>query len=74
MFCQTPALTMYSVVFSFWTSTLDIIEECLVHEGIKFTRFDGKVTNQQRGKILNSIHEDPTVRVSLMSLSCGGVG
>ena len=70
--CHGTDLT--SVVFSFWTSTLDIIEECLNGNSIRFMRFDGKVTNGKRAALLKSFHEDEGVRVALMTISCGSVG
>jgi SNF2 family DNA or RNA helicase len=63
-----------SVVFSFWTSTLDVIQESLDQDDIGYIRFDGSASNQKRGKLLKSIHEDDNVRVALMTISCGAVG
>lgn len=63
-----------AVVFSFWTSTLDVIEERLKQRGIGYMRFDGKVSNKRRGVLLKSFHEDASVRVALITISCGAVG
>jgi hypothetical protein len=37
-------------------------------------RFDGKVSNKQRGVLLKSFRDEPAVRVALMTISCGAVG
>ena len=63
-----------SVVFSFWTSTLEVVEDCLKSRSIGYMRFDGKVPNKQRGILLKSFKNDPDVRVALMTISCGAVG
>lgn len=63
-----------SVVFSFWTSTLDLIENALDLESISFIRFDGKLSNKQRGKVLSAFRQDDSVRVALLTISCGAVG
>ena len=63
-----------SVIFSFWSSTLDVVEECLRNRSIGYIRFDGKVSNKQRGIRLKNFKADATVRIALMTISCGSVG
>lgn len=67
-------LTNRSVVFSFWVTTLNFIEKGLKDRGIEYIRFDGKVSNARRIKVLKSFREDPSVRVALLTISCGAVG
>jgi SWI/SNF-related matrix-associated actin-dependent regulator of chromatin subfamily A3 len=62
------------VVFSYWTSTLDIIEEELRRKAIQSVRFDGNTRNKARVKVIQDFHQVDSVRVALMSLSCGSVG
>ncbi|KAK6537153.1 alpha-1,6-mannosyltransferase [Orbilia ellipsospora] len=63
-----------SVVFSTWQMTLDIVENGLIEAGIKFERFDGKVPQKDRQAVLNRFRGDPSVRVLMLTLSCGAVG
>ncbi|KAK4986012.1 hypothetical protein LTR66_008007 [Elasticomyces elasticus] len=63
-----------SVVFSFWTSTLDIIEAALKEMSIDFIRLDGRVPSKQRSAALKSFHTNHSIRVALLTISCGAVG
>lgn len=54
--------------------TLDLVEIGLEQVKIKYERFDGKVRQQDRQTVLERFREDPTVRVILLTLSCGAVG
>ena len=63
-----------AVVFSQWTSFLDLLSPALTSNGIRFTRLDGKMSNQQRAAALTSFASNPSVSVFLISLKAGGVG
>ncbi|KZF23424.1 hypothetical protein L228DRAFT_209965 [Xylona heveae TC161] len=63
-----------SVVFSGWTSHLDLIQIALDDNGIKYARLDGKMSRVQRSAALETFREDPTVRVILVSIAAGGLG
>ncbi|KAI9250369.1 SNF2 family N-terminal domain-containing protein [Helicostylum pulchrum] len=64
-----------TVVFSQFTSFLDLIGEALEHENIEFTRLDGTLQQAQREKVLNTFaDEGKNVNVILISLRAGGVG
>ena len=63
-----------AVVFSQWTSFLDLLAPALTSAGIRFTRLDGKMSNQQRAASLTSFANNPSVAVFLISLKAGGVG
>lgn len=65
---------IYSVVFSYWTSTLDLIEEALIQSPIKFTRFDGNTSPHSRNISLKTFRHDSSVSVILMTISCASVG
>ena len=62
------------VVFSYWTTTLDVVEAGLRAKGQGYIRFDGKVSDKKRITALRSFRSDPSVRVALLTLSCGAVG
>lgn len=63
-----------SVVFSGWTSHLDLIELALQDAGISFTRLDGKMSRIQRTQAMDLFRDDPTVHVILVSITAGGLG
>ncbi|RCH98559.1 DNA helicase rad5 [Rhizopus stolonifer] len=65
-----------TVVFSQFTSFLDIIGEALDHENIHFTRLDGSHSQVQREKVLSTFSKEDQsgACVLLISLRAGGVG
>ncbi|KAI8373677.1 SNF2 family N-terminal domain-containing protein [Blakeslea trispora] len=65
-----------TVVFSQFTGFLDLIEEALSYENIRFTRLDGTQSQAQREKVLTEFSktEDGAADVLLISLRAGGVG
>ncbi|KAI0804448.1 SNF2 family N-terminal domain-containing protein [Xylaria sp. FL0064] len=70
--CQTEDVK--SIVFSTWRMTLDVVEQGLEKENIKHLRFDGKVPQKERKGIIDRFRNDPTVKVLLLTLTCGAVG
>lgn len=63
-----------TVIFSQFTSFLDLIERELVHEGFTLLRFDGTLNQRQRSDVLNSFTNDKQYSILLISLKAGGVG
>jgi DNA repair protein RAD5 len=64
-----------TVVFSQFTSFLDLIGESLNRETINFTRLDGSMPQAKREKVLSDFsNHDSGVGVLLISLRAGGVG
>ncbi|KAK5998484.1 Helicase-like transcription factor [Cladobotryum mycophilum] len=63
-----------SVVFSGWTSHLDLIEVALKAAGISFTRLDGSMTRTARTAAMDSFRDDNRVHVILVSIMAGGLG
>ena len=63
-----------SIIFSFWTSTLDILEDLLSSEGVELVRIDGGVSDDERLRRLNRFREKRTVQVLLMTIGTGAVG
>jgi len=62
------------VVFSQWTTMLDILEPVLSAHNLAFVRLDGKMSQAQRAKSVTALNTDPAVRILLASLKAGGVG
>ncbi|OEL14346.1 putative SWI/SNF-related matrix-associated actin-dependent regulator of chromatin subfamily A member 3-like 3 [Dichanthelium oligosanthes] len=63
-----------SIVFSQFTSFFDLLEIPFNHNGIKFLRFDGKLSQKHKEKVLKEFSESQDKLVLLMSLKAGGVG
>ncbi|KAF7145413.1 hypothetical protein RHSIM_Rhsim04G0188100 [Rhododendron simsii] len=63
-----------SIVFSQWTSFLDLLEIPLRRKKIGFLRFDGRLAQKQRERVLKEFNETNEKMVLLMSLKVGGVG
>src|SRR5205814_347587 len=59
-----------ALVFSQWTSLLDLIEPHLRDAGIAFTRLDG--STRDRGAVVNEFQADAGPPVMLASLKAGG--
>jgi SNF2 family DNA or RNA helicase len=62
------------IVFSQFTSMLDLIEPFLKRQGYNFTRYDGSMRNDLREASLQKLREDKRTRVLLCSLKCGSLG
>ncbi|KAF3216892.1 DNA helicase rad5 [Orbilia oligospora] len=65
---------MKSVVFSQFTSFINLIEPALTRERIQFVRFDGGMSQQQRSVVLTKFKAHTGGLVLLISLKAGGVG
>ena len=64
-----------AVLFSQWTTCLDLLGVMLDVMGFKYARFDGRVNSiDERGDIIAQFKEQPDCRVLLTSLGAGGEG
>jgi superfamily II DNA or RNA helicase len=61
-----------ALVFSQWTSLLDLVEPHLNEAEIPFVRLDGSTTN--RGGVVNEFQSEDGPPVMLVSLKAGGTG
>jgi SNF2 family DNA or RNA helicase len=61
-----------ALVFSQWTSLLDLVEPHLVRAGIRFTRLDG--STRDRAGVVNEFQSEGGPEVLLISLKAGGTG
>ena len=61
-----------ALVFSQWTSLLDLTEPHLRHAGIDFVRLDG--STRDRGAVVARFQDDSGPPVMLISLKAGGTG
>ena len=54
------------IVFSTWTTTLDLLEVVLQSKDISFRRLDGKCSLQEREAAVENMRDDPANRVFLV--------
>ncbi|KAK4631128.1 DNA repair protein RAD5 [Fulvia fulva] len=66
--------TTKSVVFSQFTSFLDLLAPALTAAGISHLRFDGSMAQKERAKVLADFASRPKFTILLLSLRAGGVG
>ncbi|CAK7221925.1 hypothetical protein SCUCBS95973_004666 [Sporothrix curviconia] len=71
---QAEAREHKFIVFSQFTSMLELISPFLVRAGLGHVRYEGGMRNDAREASLNSLRHDPNVRVLLCSLKCGALG
>ncbi|KAF8858265.1 hypothetical protein BDZ45DRAFT_674055 [Acephala macrosclerotiorum] len=62
------------VIFSQWTSFLNIIQAQVEEAGMKFARIDGSMLAPARDAAMTSLETDPDCRILLASLSVCSVG
>lgn len=62
------------IVFSQFTSMLDLIEPFLQRDGLVFTRYDGSMRNDHREASLQRLRNESKTRILLCSLKCGSLG
>ncbi|CCJ28149.1 unnamed protein product, partial [Pneumocystis jirovecii] len=63
-----------TIVFSQFTSMLDLIEPFLKAENIKFVRYDGSMPHYLRENVLKKLHDYQDIEVLLCSLKSGALG
>ncbi|KAH7391880.1 SNF2 family N-terminal domain-containing protein [Pyrenochaeta sp. MPI-SDFR-AT-0127] len=66
--------TNKTIVFSQWTSFLDLLQPHLTLHGLKYTRIDGSMSAPQRDAALEALDSDPNTTVMLASLAVCSVG
>ncbi|EFX03815.1 snf2 family helicase [Grosmannia clavigera kw1407] len=62
------------IVFSQFTSMLDLLGPFLERAGLGHVQYDGRMRNDAREASLRSLREDAATRVLLCSLKCGALG
>ncbi|XP_072971802.1 helicase-like transcription factor CHR28 isoform X3 [Typha angustifolia] len=76
--CQQLSLTteipVKAIVFSQWTSMLDLLELSLNSSLIQYRRLDGTMSLNSRDRAVKDFNTDPEVRVMIMSLKAGNLG
>ena len=65
---------MKTVVFSQWTSFLDLVQAQLTKHGLNFTRIDGRMNSARRDAAIESLNADDSCKIMLASRSVCSVG
>jgi len=63
-----------TIVFSQFTSFLNLVEPFVKKAGYGYTRYDGAKSADEKTRALEQIKSDPKCTVLLISLKCGSVG
>ncbi|KAJ5884727.1 hypothetical protein N7495_009237 [Penicillium taxi] len=63
-----------TLVFSQFTSMLDLLEIPIKREGLKYVRFDGTMNNEARNRAIQTFTDDPDCRIFLISMKAGNAG
>ncbi|KAI0702754.1 SNF2 family N-terminal domain-containing protein [Earliella scabrosa] len=63
-----------TIVFSQWTSMLDLCEQVFARHGIRSLRYDGSMNREAREYCLMEFRRPTGPKVVLVSIKCGGVG
>ncbi|GAA0169956.1 hypothetical protein LIER_24330 [Lithospermum erythrorhizon] len=63
-----------TIIFSQWTTMLDLLQISLDKYGVTYRRLDGTMTLPSRDKGVKEFNTDPKVTVMLMSLKAGNLG
>ena len=63
-----------TIIFSQFTSFLDILQKPLKKSKYKFVRFDGQLNTKEREAVLNHFKTDPSVTILLASTMCASAG
>lgn len=62
------------IIFSQWTSFLNVIQRQLDEAGYTYTRIDGSMNTSRRDAAIRALDHDPNTRIMLASLSVCSVG
>ncbi|KAF4321515.1 hypothetical protein G195_003627 [Phytophthora kernoviae 00238/432] len=71
---ESPDQRRKVVVFSQWTSMLDMVSQLLKRNGFSHCTFNGSLSQEARERVLTRFEKDPSVEVLVISLKAGGVG
>lgn len=67
-------LDPFSIVFSYWKTTLRVLARLLTVAGINYIQVDGDTSYTDRSNHLKAFKEQPAIRVLLMTIETGAVG
>lgn len=74
-YCYLPLiLNMSSLVFSCWTTTLDLLDALLTDRHMNFVRIDGSRSLSERTLAMERFQSEDKLGIMLLSTGCGAVG
>lgn len=62
------------IIFSQWTSLLDLVEVPIADGGWQYRRYDGSMNSKLRAEAVEDFKTKPSVRMMLISLKAGNAG
>lgn len=71
---QVAGSPIKSVVFTYWTKMLDLIQPALESNGFNICRIDGSATLMERRTAISLFNDDPQCTVMLASIGSAGEG
>lgn len=63
-----------TLIFSLWTSFLDLLEIPVIDQGFNYVRYDGSMSGKNRDQALKTFMDSPDVQIMLVSLLAGNAG
>ncbi|KAJ4489981.1 SNF2 family DNA-dependent ATPase [Lentinula aciculospora] len=63
-----------TIIFSQFTTMIDLLEPFLAEAGVKFVRYDGSMKPLEREQSLDAIKTDDSIKVILISFKAGSTG
>ena len=63
-----------ALIFSQWTTVLDIIGLALDHLEVRFVRFDGSTAVDERNRLIDEFNADSEITCFLLTTRAGGLG
>jgi len=70
----TIAKNQYSIVFSSWKKSLDLIGDLFEANGVRYCHVDGSLSLGKRKAVLSEFQANQEVGVLVMTLGTGAVG
>jgi SNF2 family DNA or RNA helicase len=71
---KTTPIEEKIIIFSEWTTMLDILEVPILQRKIRYNRYGGHMTANQRTFALDEFKNDPKIKIMLVSLRAGNAG
>jgi len=66
--------TEKTIIFSQWTSMLDLLEVPIFRRGWKYRRYDGSMTSTERNDAILEFTDDADINIMLISMKAGNSG
>jgi SNF2 family DNA or RNA helicase len=63
-----------TVIFTQFTTMLDLIEKPLKAAGYKYVRYDGSMNMAAKNAAIQRLKDDPTTTIMIISMKCGSLG